>query len=393
MNNSEDIKIITDSLNKNPMFRLSLGSKELFHSNFLEFLWEQNKTAFLKMLGEMISNNENETRLKEIIKKVGEDNLKLAREKEHFDICIYHNDGNKIVYDIIIENKVKSIPYKPQLDEYVKKIEEKQGETAIFILLSLVKNFPQKDKIEDWNIVNYSQLETLIRTHYSFFCYCVMNQYIKDYCNLVENLCKIEECIEESESLSAEQYQLLKDIRLHDLYHKLTGSIFIGDLYKRLIEGKNNNELLNNDLITIGKEDREDKVHKIFLSSSYNNGKGTITAAILKNRVFYTIQIEGDQYRHMVNMEQIAKNNFDQDGKKIEDNKLEAELVDNKFALDFLKFKGKVDESEIQDKLNKHYCKYGSDVVYKYVKKDDSDDMLGTMAEDVINTCKQLNIN
>ena len=67
--------------------------------------------------------------------------------------------------------------------------------------------------------------------------------------------------------------------------------------------------------------------------------------------------------------------------------------MDNKFALDFLKFKGKVDESEIQDKLNKHYCKYGSDVVYKYVKKDDSDDMLGTMAEDVINTCKQLNIN
>ena len=29
-----------EELYKNPMFRISLGSKELFHSNFLAFLWD-----------------------------------------------------------------------------------------------------------------------------------------------------------------------------------------------------------------------------------------------------------------------------------------------------------------------------------------------------------------
>lgn len=38
MGNIADIENITKSLNDNPMFRLSLGSKELFHSNFLESL-------------------------------------------------------------------------------------------------------------------------------------------------------------------------------------------------------------------------------------------------------------------------------------------------------------------------------------------------------------------
>lgn len=36
------IDVLLIELNKNPMFHLSLGSKELFHSNFLAFLWDQN---------------------------------------------------------------------------------------------------------------------------------------------------------------------------------------------------------------------------------------------------------------------------------------------------------------------------------------------------------------
>ena len=31
---------ILGELKMNPIFKMSLGSKELFHSNFLEYLWE-----------------------------------------------------------------------------------------------------------------------------------------------------------------------------------------------------------------------------------------------------------------------------------------------------------------------------------------------------------------
>ena len=35
-------------INDNPMFRLSLGAKELFHSNFLAFLFEQSDLSELQ---------------------------------------------------------------------------------------------------------------------------------------------------------------------------------------------------------------------------------------------------------------------------------------------------------------------------------------------------------
>ena len=47
------IDVLLIELNKNPMFRLSLGSKELFHSNFLAFLWDQNPKAFLELLNDL----------------------------------------------------------------------------------------------------------------------------------------------------------------------------------------------------------------------------------------------------------------------------------------------------------------------------------------------------
>ena len=42
LNDSDEL----EELYKNPMFRISLGSKELFHSNFLALLWDCDKQAF-----------------------------------------------------------------------------------------------------------------------------------------------------------------------------------------------------------------------------------------------------------------------------------------------------------------------------------------------------------
>ena len=43
-----------DEIGKLPIFKLSLGSKELFHSNFLEFLWEHNHACFVGMINELL---------------------------------------------------------------------------------------------------------------------------------------------------------------------------------------------------------------------------------------------------------------------------------------------------------------------------------------------------
>ena len=83
------IDVLLIELNKNPMFHLSLGSKELFHSNFLAFLWDQNPKAFLELLNDLCLNSINVADL------LNEKELTLDREKENFDICIQKKKKKK----------------------------------------------------------------------------------------------------------------------------------------------------------------------------------------------------------------------------------------------------------------------------------------------------------
>ena len=52
----KDLTETIKELKDNPIFRMSLGSKELFHSNFMEFLWDLNRTAFLAMVNDFFDN-------------------------------------------------------------------------------------------------------------------------------------------------------------------------------------------------------------------------------------------------------------------------------------------------------------------------------------------------
>lgn len=80
----KSIDEIIQSLKGNPMFHLSLGSKELFHSNFLEFLWEQNPATFLNILNKIVTKEKDKNQLQDLIEKIDKNKeyLKLAREKE-----------------------------------------------------------------------------------------------------------------------------------------------------------------------------------------------------------------------------------------------------------------------------------------------------------------------
>ena len=48
-------------LQENPMFKFSMSSLELFHSNFLEWLFDQNYSAFLKCFGIEVETNKEYT--------------------------------------------------------------------------------------------------------------------------------------------------------------------------------------------------------------------------------------------------------------------------------------------------------------------------------------------
>lgn len=112
-----------DTLGKSPMFKLSLSSKELFHSNYLQYLSTIDPDAFRRMINKMAGLDENHA---------WPDVWRVKREYNNFDLCVVAYEPNrytdpqdeKIDDDddfhilFVLENKVKSIPYLYQLKKY-----------------------------------------------------------------------------------------------------------------------------------------------------------------------------------------------------------------------------------------------------------------------------------
>lgn len=145
------------SLKANPIFQLSLASKELFHTNFLYWLatTEDLRHVFCKIVNNMLGDNPLFTEENDKW-KIGNDvfndsNFVVLREYNNFDLCICKvkstnnsteddkttqecnldsNDSNEIDKDrageiiLVLENKFKSVCSREQLDRYNEKILE-----------------------------------------------------------------------------------------------------------------------------------------------------------------------------------------------------------------------------------------------------------------------------
>ena len=161
-------------LRKNPMFRLSMSSLELFHSNFLEWLFDLDHEAFLKCFDLTVSNPAACTIKREY--HLGTTKLATGKNKQWVtDIAVFEND-NLI---LIIENKIKSTPSKGQLENQSKE-SDKKAKGCKKVLLSL---FEYSGALHLFSQVLYKDLLTEIRKHYA-----QSNLYIKDYCDMLESL-------------------------------------------------------------------------------------------------------------------------------------------------------------------------------------------------------------
>lgn len=312
----EEYKKEAENLKDSAMFNLSLSSKELFHSNFLYWIWKVNPNAFQELIATLLGEESVEN-LKE---KWGQ-NWVVSREYLNFDLCVKdksdedsendsdagnakgsHQENNsktqKSNIYLVLENKVKSIPYKSQLNKYVKKVNDHYGNKkenknkanmVDYILLSLSDIYPnkndfdinerrkdiEKDEYHRWKIVSYGnyidavknidigrkEQDIKLREYY---------QSIKnDYCNFTETLCKIhsfwtDECYEklgfnykdkEKDVIHGEYKRYIdiaEDLRIHDLYHKSKYARICTELQKKfsdiLKERKHDNyTLIDND--------------------------------------------------------------------------------------------------------------------------------------------------
>lgn len=389
MNNKKEIVINElEELHQNPMFRISLGSKELFHSNFLAFLWDcdkQAKKAFLNMINDLLPRDK-KINISELLKKEG---LTIYREKENLDLCICHTENNKECIDIVIENKVKSIPYIEQLNEYrqtAAKPQYKNSTAVTYILLTLAEVFPNKEAIErDWNIITYDQLVEAIKQYYrKNNIEPRLQQYVADYTDFIDKLSALQivDKFNDEPFHNPAIIEAYHKKKLSDLYLKQRGSYFICMLLKKITEAQKSNRLGKIDIKQGAKSQASgknvvdnSKNAIIYLASGMNRGKSTITIHIYpkESQSSYALQIEGNQYRHMfIQSGLIAKRN----------EKIEQHLNNMPFfAQDQLP---KLLQEDWQGRGD--FNQYQPDCLYKYVtfEKTTGSQMLDIVVEDII---------
>lgn len=373
-------------LHQNPMFRISLGSKELFHSNFLAFLWDCDKQAFLNMINDLLPEGK-KINVNELLKN---DKLTIYREKENLDLCICHTENNKECIDIIIENKVKSIPYIEQLDEYrqtAAKSQDKNSTAVTYILLTLAEVFPNKKAIIEsgWNIITYDQLVKAIKQYYhKNNIEPRLQQYVADYTDFIEKLSALQivDKFNDEPFHNPAIIEAYHKKKLSDLYLKQRGSYFICLLLNKITEAQEKNRLGKIEVKWGAKSQASgknvvdnSKNAIIYLASGMNRGKSTITIHIYpkESQSSYALQIEGNQYRHMfIQSGLIAKRN----------EKIEQHLNNMPFfAQDQLP---KLLQEDWQGRGD--FNQYQPDCLYKYVtfEKTTGGQMLDIVVEDII---------
>lgn len=341
-------------LKTNPIFQLSLSSKELFHSNFLYWL-ATSQTEFFNTLLTNLGIKDFKLDLSKHL---------VCREYQHFDFCICEKKNETDKYSwkkksessenvdeknpskdfeisddsyfpgkvlLVLENKFKSIPTKKQLDEYKEKIEkcdtesgkyglnaqamwdfrelgnnkqkffvnEHEIDKVIYILLTLATEFPGKSKIGEWKIISYDDYANALKTgldqdkedcDFSKQIIVSYQKFIKSFSDYISNELNLQQL-----SWKDMQRPILKELRIQDIWQKLVVSSFVNTL----LNDHENDKWIDSTGFSIDDFLSPDyKIGQVFSQLYYGTAGAAINVYVnIGNELIYHIQIQGDQYR------------------------------------------------------------------------------------------------
>lgn len=345
------IEELIGQLETSVMFNLSLGSKELFHSNFLAWFIEfcLDSEAQCQFANAMIKE-------KEFFKPA--EIFEVKREEKNIDLqlCWGRKSEKKTVWEkrLVIENKVKSIPYKAQLEKYSEGCSSK---TERFVLLSLtdpiffVDNQYSTLEEHNWRWVNYQALAASLR---EFRLDGYNGEVVRDYCEFIEILHQIVQGTVPSSPCAknfldyTNYYRKLRQIRIHDLFEKWRFAC----LEKVVREALGGNAC------------------PFIIHSAMTRGTGLLEVKRVlqgdgeSNKLNIGVQLQGTQLRQFIQVPGIPN---------------KALVLANNLKEKGLWFLGELEKVSSKTKV-KEFCSYSGTFLYRYEKLNSS-----LSAEDVCN--------
>ena len=292
-------------MTKSPLFLLSRGSKELFHSNMLYWISQVYPSQFKQILSSLIGRELCWEQL----------SIKVYREKQHFDLCVVStNEKSEEEYLLVIENKVKSIPTLEQLQQYKAKFtrNELKGQ-PIFLLLSLVTDFPNIEEIKTgWEIANYQQLAHAIYSILSTITFTYHRDILIDYCSYIVDIHQMQmqwtfkaadTYIEKMVNIEVNQEFKMNDVIKKILYSRLAINVkdaLSKDTSKKVVLGDNKR------IVDDYKNDEARKTNEfgpgtIYVNSGMTRSTGILDVKIrIRGNLLQVIQVQGAKYKHCV---------------------------------------------------------------------------------------------
>ena len=328
MEEVNEIEFLKNSL----IYQMSLGSKELYHSNVWAWLIDKDhKFAEVFFDKELLSDY-----------KI----LTVDREYQHRDIIIWLQKdgfyGEEEKYYLVIENKIKSLPTREQLEEYTVDLTHNKLLGAVFT--GMVNPFNEQIRINQikWEYVDYNTIAKKIEDYAKQSNIREIKEkltQIVEYCNVIRAISSLikKELSNNQSVLSYDCINELRDLRIQDLYIKLKGAEFI-----TYVKGRK-------------KELPEISDFHLDINQSFHNGKATLDfrysnwVSDEKHWLVLGVQIEGKQYRLLAERDRES---------------MECEQVYNFFENNWFNQKSR------SNSMRKKYCQYSGDYSFVYQYSD-----------------------
>ncbi len=295
---ADEIQFLQNSL----LYQMSLGSKELYHSNVWAWLIKQDH-AFIKVFFPDFDEN---------IYEITE----IERECRHRDLIIWlHKKGfleKEEKYFYVIENKIKSLQSRNQLQDYT---EDLWDNKMLGGIVTGIANALESDSEEItgknnvkiiWKFVRYDKIATEIQNIAINSQKPVIREklcQIIEYFSIINSVYKIVNFAvnRNKQVLDYACDDSLHKVGLKDVFVKLKGADFMH--YAQLTIKSQLEELCP-------------EGYNLFIGQSFHNGRATLDFRFsnweqnCKDWLTIGIQLEGSQYRYLV--ERGEKHNKDE---------------------------------------------------------------------------------